>query len=395
MDLPKNIRQIGENNSAHRIYIEDYVITYFHNLEEIMESESKIVVLLGQAEKKEGIIFFYISGAIEIPKKRIDENNELFGMEDKEYIIDRKKKFFPELDIVGWIYLENEFNKLSDSFIWNHSQGIFEEEDILIGKISDINLELKWYICTNKIIQKITAYAIFYDQNAMMQNYLITWHKEKNYESSENVTDHATKKFRSIVKQKQRSVGIQTSPIVYITCFLLLITISVIGVTTINRYDKMLQVEKSIMELAKAMQEKEQAEQEKAYAEAIHFQDNTSFDSYMKGDVEEQIAQEKENREKEQQLMEQENQSDISNEQITPSETENAEKEFDAKKTDELTYMKTDKSSMMEYCVKEGDTLAQISYQYYQTVQKVDEICRLNNIENPNNIIVGEKILLP
>ena len=47
------------------------------------------------------------------------------------------------------------------------------------------------------------------------------------------------------------------------------------------------------------------------------------------------------------------------------------------------------------YIVREGDTLRTISYQMYGNYDHVDEICQWNNIEDPNNILYGQKLLLP
>lgn len=47
------------------------------------------------------------------------------------------------------------------------------------------------------------------------------------------------------------------------------------------------------------------------------------------------------------------------------------------------------------YVVCEGDTLRTISYQIYGNYDHIDEICQWNNIEDPNNILYGQKLLLP
>ncbi len=47
------------------------------------------------------------------------------------------------------------------------------------------------------------------------------------------------------------------------------------------------------------------------------------------------------------------------------------------------------------YTIIAGDTLIGISTRIYGSEQKVYEICRLNNIQNPDDIKVGAKILLP
>lgn len=47
------------------------------------------------------------------------------------------------------------------------------------------------------------------------------------------------------------------------------------------------------------------------------------------------------------------------------------------------------------YVIQKGDTLIGISFRQYGTDTRVQEICDLNKIENPDNIRIGQKILLP
>ena len=47
------------------------------------------------------------------------------------------------------------------------------------------------------------------------------------------------------------------------------------------------------------------------------------------------------------------------------------------------------------YTVKNGDTLANICKMYYGNLQKLEEICSINNIEDENKILPGQKIYLP
>lgn len=50
---------------------------------------------------------------------------------------------------------------------------------------------------------------------------------------------------------------------------------------------------------------------------------------------------------------------------------------------------------LTSYTIMSGDTLIGISTRMYGTEHMVKEICRLNNISNPDDIKVGAKILLP
>ncbi|MBD5466602.1 MAG: LysM peptidoglycan-binding domain-containing protein [Lachnospiraceae bacterium] len=48
-----------------------------------------------------------------------------------------------------------------------------------------------------------------------------------------------------------------------------------------------------------------------------------------------------------------------------------------------------------EYIIKRGDTLTSISMFFYQNNSMIQQICELNHIENADNIVAGQKILLP
>ena len=47
------------------------------------------------------------------------------------------------------------------------------------------------------------------------------------------------------------------------------------------------------------------------------------------------------------------------------------------------------------YKIEKGDTLYKISIKVYGDTGKVEEICELNKIKDPDNIKYGQKILLP
>ena len=63
--LPRNIRQIGSPNPYHRIYIEDYVITYLNKLALPSHTYSRGAILLGTYKKAEDYQVLFISGAVE------------------------------------------------------------------------------------------------------------------------------------------------------------------------------------------------------------------------------------------------------------------------------------------------------------------------------------------
>lgn len=49
----------------------------------------------------------------------------------------------------------------------------------------------------------------------------------------------------------------------------------------------------------------------------------------------------------------------------------------------------------ISYTIQKGDTLTSISMKYYGTKDKVKDLCAYNNIQNPDDIRYGQKILIP
>lgn len=62
---------------------------------------------------------------------------------------------------------------------------------------------------------------------------------------------------------------------------------------------------------------------------------------------------------------------------------------------DETTAAAAAAASGKVHIVKEGETLYSICLKEYESVSKVEEICRLNQLEDPDKIIVGQKLMLP
>ena len=47
------------------------------------------------------------------------------------------------------------------------------------------------------------------------------------------------------------------------------------------------------------------------------------------------------------------------------------------------------------YIIGEGETLHGICLKFYHNLSKMDEICRINGLDDPNKIISGQKLVLP
>ncbi len=74
---------------------------------------------------------------------------------------------------------------------------------------------------------------------------------------------------------------------------------------------------------------------------------------------------------------------------------ENAQDAQAAETAGEISEKEDDKKKQSTYVVQSGDTLTGISIRTYGSEKYIGQICKLNSIKNPDEIKVGQKILLP
>jgi hypothetical protein len=99
--MPKNVRQVGLVEENKKIYVEDYVMTYIRQLPLKNTGKYQIAVLLGKFIRIEEEKSIFISGAVEVTNLSF-EKLMVFTHEAWTSIYEDVKKYFPELEIVGW-----------------------------------------------------------------------------------------------------------------------------------------------------------------------------------------------------------------------------------------------------------------------------------------------------
>lgn len=81
----------------------------------------------------------------------------------------------------------------------------------------------------------------------------------------------------------------------------------------------------------------------------------------------------------------------------TESETEKqSEKETESTKADSVdTSVKPSQPAYSTYVVKKGDTMLGICKKYYGNASRLDEVVKLNGMEDANKLYVGQVVKLP
>lgn len=407
--LPKNIRQIGNTEEDFKIYIEDYVVTYLNQLTEKDLSKIRVAILMGDAVERDAR-YLFISGAIYVEDIVVDADGIHFTDNIWSRIYENIKEYFDTLEIVGW-YLSVpgfpiEMNESIQKVHINHFAGNMK----ILMMHEPIEKDECFFRCENGVMKTIQGYYIYYEKNNLMQTYMIDHRNEKEETVIEEKTDEATKHFRSLVQEKQEEMHKRkTMAFMYSVSSVLVMIVLVIGITMLNNYDKMSNMEKSLAILTKnsitreADEKRQETSVEEDTQQAVRDDSkeevsvsvgngklHTVAVETVSGNVEPLPAEAKEEVIAEEPKVAEE--SEVAEEPEVTEEPEITEPPVATQAPQEEVQAVVEPQY---YVIEKGDTMAKISLKIYNTKDMVSKICEINEIEDVDKIFVGQKILLP
>ena len=399
--LPKNIRQIGEIDEDKKICLEDYVMTYIRKKE---QQESFLGVFLGERREEEGETFLYIRGILEAAGETKEE------MQKK--IEEQKKEYFPDWGALGCCvigaYPAGLLEQLSaalpeaGTFIY-HLQ---EQEETLYWKEGEKYRSLK-------------GYFVFYEQNRRMQEYLSDVFPDDRVEK-ESLPDKAIKTFRQKIEGKdQKRMG----SFLKIASSFFVVTVLVIGTIVVNRLDEIRSASKTgsagtaeneVVVIEDEPQNVFTEKGEEAAASVLSGEtgesDGTEAQTDVSAVLEQNTAEEISDplSEAADVFSEESIQEDLRLSQAgetlasesSQTETQTASDETEGAALAESGTSAQEASAAVRqttasYVIKEGDTLADICTKYYGSLDRLEDICQINEITDANLVVPGQKIVLP
>lgn len=385
--LPKNVRQIGEAGKGKKIYLEDYAITYIHQVE--------ASVLLGESWEKDGSRYIFIHGAIQVADTEFGENIW-------EEVYRDTREYFQDSEILGWAMQVQEETEASDKKINRIFKAHFDREDTVLLLYEAAEKEDTVFAEENGALKKAGGYYVYYDKNKSMQEYMICKNAGKSVEKEQAVADKAIKNFRKMSEEKKDRQGKEKEAakqpknvrFLYAASTFLVLTIMVIAVTMINNYDKMKTMEQALSNLAGSTEAaapanalvKEEADDmakgEARETEQGEAKETASEETGGMGGTEALASSD----------------GTLQEEASVPSEN-NGEQAAGAEEAVGTETKEASSSGVRpqqaSYTVKDGDTLMDICRMYYGTDEKLKELCEFNDIKDPNSIVPGQKIKLP
>ena len=401
IELPKNVRQIGDPEDRRKIYIEDYVITYLRRLAGEETLNSRVAILLGHTEQMDGLPYLFIRGAVGLKKLEYTENGIPFTDEIWAEVYGAMKEYFADLDILGWyLSLPGYPMELGPELLKIHVNYFGGVDKVLL--VSDSSDEAAdFFAYENGKLTRQRGYTIFYERNEAMQRYMIETGDGESIDEKEHFEDRAIKSFRTIVQEKREASGQKrVMTFLYMASTFLVMVVLVIGITLINNYEKMTGLETALRELTDSL-EQQDTELKAAYADLGQAEDGTAQDGTAAEENRVGTTMEDAESDGKTSAPEQADSADLAeateeadnaadSQEQGNTQAESADDTAAAPATSEAVT-----STPESYTVRKGDTLLKISRRIYGRDDEIDAICSLNGIEDSDRILEGQKLLLP
>ena len=393
--IPKNVRQIGNVSDSPKIYVEDYVDTFFVQLSEKSEKAKAPVgaFLVGDIQSGADEDYVYIYGAIQMHDLKISGNEYVINEDTWKHAYEDCKQFFEDGEMLGWFVAHPGVPLTPDSStIKLHKKSFPKKNTVFIMK-DPVEKDETYFVHKMNDLMEIGGHYTYYEKNPCMQNYMIASRKKNGAVSPETVEDRAAQDFRDLVRKRgDRQKRRKTGGLMYAASACLVLVLIIMGVSMVNSFDRMKSVQSKLDALADTSGTVETRETSGSVTAV------TSEEQTGDGQTEEdQSADAQETDGQSGQAGEEQSSNDQTSEAAgaDSADAQGTEDQTGQAESDQISAGSGENGSNGVYVVEEGDTLAIISRKMYGDVNHVDAICRMNGITDGNLIYVGQKLLLP
>lgn len=414
LKIPKNVMQIGTGSPNVKLYMEDYVHTF---LERCQGKETCLA--FGQQEEKGGIRYYLIYGV----EKETDfrrgnfpyfQKLERIGkIEKKEAAVRFWTMLGEEIQIGGYFIFYEQNEEMQAYMIAEREQNrpAAVEEERVMEAISARREKRKAEAAADAA-RGITASRASAPNTASGRKTVLS--RLGALKAAAPTLNAASRKtaFGTAYQARLGSTGALFPKLCRIGCLVLLLVLVGTALTSVNQYPDMkavsallagavrntknetentspgLIVEETVgwnssdeMAQSAALDEATQADDATGAANTAmdgEVTDNRTADNVMTDNVTADSAT-----------------ADSQNAVATDADAESSTARQSASASDSFPQVQEALAHPESYQVQKGDNLIAISRRFYGTDEKVIEICRLNNIKDPNQIQPGQNILLP
>lgn len=404
--IPKNVRQIGNVSDNTKIYVEDYVDTFFTQLCEKCEKSGSSPMgafLVGDIQYGSEEEYVYIYGAIQMHDLKMSGNDYVIDEAAWKCAYEDCKQYFEDGEMLGWFVVHPGVPLIPEqSTVKLHKKSFPKKNTVFIMK-DPVEKDETYYVHKMNDLMEIGGHYTYYEKNPCMQNYMISCRKKNGVFPTETVEDRAAKDFRNMVRKRgERQKGKKNGNLMYAASACLILVLIIMGVSMLNSFDRMKSVQSTLDTLAGSTETAETVETSGNITAVV------SGDSVSEGEEKQDSDAEVKEEEKESgnDASSSEESTETSEDMEIQSESSDAQNQdtYNAAQSDEVKENTSDGQAVENtsgngsdgiYIVEEGDTLAIISRKMYGDLTHVDAICKMNGITDGNLIYVGQKLLLP
>ena len=410
LKIPKNVMQIGTGSPNVKLYMEDYVHTF---LERCQGKETCLA--FGQQEEKDGIRYYLIYGV----EKETDfrrGNFPYFQKLERIGKIEKKEaavRFWTvrgeEIQIGGYFIFYEQNEEMQAYMIAEREQSrpADVEEERVMEAISARREKRKAEAAADAA-RGITASRASAPNTASGRKTVLS--RLGALKAAAPTLNAASRKtaFGTAYQARLGSTGALFPKLCRIGCLVLLLVLVGTALTSVNQYPDMKAVSALlagavrntknetentspglIVEETVGWNSSDEMAQSAALDEATQADDATgAANTAMDDEVTDNRTAGN--------VMTDNVTADIATADSATADSQNAvATDADAAASDSFPQVQEALAHPESYQVQKGDSLIAISRRFYGTDEKVIEICRLNNIKDPNQIQPGQNILLP
>ena len=406
--LPTNIKQIGTISDGLRIYVEDFVCTYLHQLAESGGYNERLAYLIGRHMTIDGQDFLFISGAVEGKYTETTDNLHRFSERSVTHAKEVIADYFPGMEIVGWMLSQPSFGvkvpvnyqsyhlrQFKDA---HHVMFVTDPMDRVSAFYSAETSSVTPVMSPEERLGEVPGYFIYFDKNPAMHEYMLAqngtdysqpkpptflerprmeYAEEENFDDDDypamvDASDDPDDRDSAIMRRRvhrvnQRKSVSETKRAMNLLASLsavLFIVSFVMGVALVRNQDRIAQMELEMRALTTAYRNL--------------FTQIGAAPAFMEQDV--QVP-----------LGENYGEGDV----LTEPAAQITDPPAEAAIIPAPVPAPVLPATPLTHTIQPGDTLISISMNIFGDDTMVSAIMELNGIENPNHIVSGRTIALP
>lgn len=416
--LPKNIRQIGQSgrNMDCQIYIEENVLAYIKQTLN-RETQIKYGVLLGDVKQGNGYTYIFINGMIEVDE--VIEDVIIFSDEIWTSIYDNIRRYYKEAMIVGW-YASFGYDMTRDLLsVRKIHLDHFAGNNKVFLNINREDDEEAFYVYEHNGLTKQPCYHVYFEKSVEFEDYIFGSGRGDNVmKGKENVqkengkygialnnsvgtsgSKDALKESGLINKITKEGEKLTKGGLGRVASFITIVALAgVLGVMWSNGGldalgGKLNGIVSGITnnsnnnknDYGNIIEVDGVPTQEQSTTEVPTTANNSESNVTQNNATDVEVNASGSNQESTNNKLE------VPSEQQTTTVVN--DKEDETEKTQAT--ISDINTTYASYVVKDGETLYSIAILFYGTSDMIDDIMELNNIENENYVMEGQKILLP